>query len=221
MILRRGRVVESGTTAKVFGNPVHPYTRALLDAVPDCASRWGQGDGSSRPEIVRSMDAAGPLTEVEPDHLVALDEPTELAGVVRAGRKERTSVTETSTPHDHLAGAAGAPIPWEDRPAGHGHACGARRGTRSSAATSCRGRTASSTRPSSPSATVSRGSSGSTTARSDERARRAQRGTAITWEIDERADHLRGGRRPGLGDPGAPSSTPTTRGSPGSRIATT
>ena len=34
VILRRGRVVERGATAKVFDNPLHPYTQALLASVP-------------------------------------------------------------------------------------------------------------------------------------------------------------------------------------------
>jgi oligopeptide/dipeptide ABC transporter ATP-binding protein len=34
LVLYLGRVVESGTTEQVFGNPRHPYTRALIDAAP-------------------------------------------------------------------------------------------------------------------------------------------------------------------------------------------
>jgi ABC-type glutathione transport system ATPase component len=34
VILRRGVIVEMGATAKVFGNPQHPYTRMLLASVP-------------------------------------------------------------------------------------------------------------------------------------------------------------------------------------------
>ncbi|ACL39755.1 ABC transporter related [Pseudarthrobacter chlorophenolicus A6] len=33
-VLRRGRVVEHGTVDQVFDRPQHPYTRALLDAIP-------------------------------------------------------------------------------------------------------------------------------------------------------------------------------------------
>jgi oligopeptide/dipeptide ABC transporter ATP-binding protein len=33
-IMYLGRIVESGTTNEIFDSPRHPYTRALLDAVP-------------------------------------------------------------------------------------------------------------------------------------------------------------------------------------------
>ncbi|WP_347824933.1 ABC transporter ATP-binding protein [uncultured Planktomarina sp.] len=33
-VMRKGRVVETGDTAQVLGAPKHPYTRALMDAVP-------------------------------------------------------------------------------------------------------------------------------------------------------------------------------------------
>jgi ABC-type oligopeptide transport system ATPase subunit len=44
VILRRGVVVEQGTTADVFGNPQHPYTRLLLASVPQLHKKWEQVD---------------------------------------------------------------------------------------------------------------------------------------------------------------------------------
>jgi ABC-type oligopeptide transport system ATPase subunit len=44
VILRRGEVVEQGSTGKVFGAPEHPYTRRLLASVPQLHKKWGQVD---------------------------------------------------------------------------------------------------------------------------------------------------------------------------------
>jgi peptide/nickel transport system ATP-binding protein len=40
IILRHGRIVESGATPEVFGAPQHEYTRALLAAVPHLHGSW-------------------------------------------------------------------------------------------------------------------------------------------------------------------------------------
>lgn len=40
IILRHGRIVESGPTPEVFGDPQHAYTQALLAAVPQLHGRW-------------------------------------------------------------------------------------------------------------------------------------------------------------------------------------
>jgi oligopeptide/dipeptide ABC transporter ATP-binding protein len=34
VVMYRGRIVEEAPTASLFANPQHPYTRALLDAIP-------------------------------------------------------------------------------------------------------------------------------------------------------------------------------------------
>jgi peptide/nickel transport system ATP-binding protein len=38
-VLQRGRVVEDGPVREIFSRPRHPYTRALLDAIPALSSR--------------------------------------------------------------------------------------------------------------------------------------------------------------------------------------
>ncbi|HYN48904.1 MAG TPA: oligopeptide/dipeptide ABC transporter ATP-binding protein [Candidatus Nanopelagicales bacterium] len=91
VILRRGRIVEMGTTSLVFGNPLHPYTKMLLASIPHLHDRWGtKGEvaaawaaGAETPlvgpclyhAVLRGRsaepDAAVPsLVEVEPGHRV-------------------------------------------------------------------------------------------------------------------------------------------------------
>jgi peptide/nickel transport system ATP-binding protein len=67
VILRRGVVVELGATAKVFGNPQHPYTKLLLESVPQLGAPW-----APRTELPAGDGADGALVEVEQDHLVAV-----------------------------------------------------------------------------------------------------------------------------------------------------
>ena len=70
VILRHGEIVEAGATSKVFGNPLHPYTRMLLASVPQLHTKW---DATTPRPLVEpaSGEIAAHLVEVEPDHLVA------------------------------------------------------------------------------------------------------------------------------------------------------
>ncbi|MBX3574418.1 MAG: ABC transporter ATP-binding protein [Mesorhizobium sp.] len=49
-VIYKGRIAEQGPTAALFGNPRHPYTRALLDAVPRIT-------GEGIPEIEDASEA--------------------------------------------------------------------------------------------------------------------------------------------------------------------
>jgi ABC-type oligopeptide transport system ATPase subunit len=67
VILRRGAVVEMGATDRVFGNPLHPYTRKLLASVPQLHSRWTPAE--PEPEAPPADGQA--LVQAEDDHFVA------------------------------------------------------------------------------------------------------------------------------------------------------
>ena len=69
MILRRGVVVEMGATERVFGNPLHPYTRSLVASVPQLHRKWK--DLSSRRCAPDADGCATKLVQVEDDHFVA------------------------------------------------------------------------------------------------------------------------------------------------------
>ena len=54
-VLRSGVLVETGTTTDLYARPQHPYTRALLAAVP----RLPDGAGQQRPEAGQQRPEAG------------------------------------------------------------------------------------------------------------------------------------------------------------------
>ncbi|WP_329092467.1 ABC transporter ATP-binding protein [Streptosporangium sp. NBC_01469] len=54
VVLYLGRVVEEGPVEEVFGNPLHPYTRALLAGAPSLGARYG----GPRVELTKDLEEA-------------------------------------------------------------------------------------------------------------------------------------------------------------------
>ncbi len=48
VILRRGRVVEMGSTSAVFERPLHPYTQMLMTSVPQLHQKWSRSEAGTR-----------------------------------------------------------------------------------------------------------------------------------------------------------------------------
>lgn len=59
-IMYLGKIVEIGTKDEIFNHPQHPYTRALLSAVPSAT-----GDGPDREKIILEGDIPSPVDPPE------------------------------------------------------------------------------------------------------------------------------------------------------------
>jgi peptide/nickel transport system ATP-binding protein len=70
VVLRRGAIVEMGQTEKVFGDPLHPYTRQLLSAVPRLHASWEDATPVDKC-LYHANSATGPLYEAKEGHLVS------------------------------------------------------------------------------------------------------------------------------------------------------
>lgn len=67
-VMYRGRIVELGDAESVFAAPAHPYTAALLSAVP----KINPGDRIARVSFDAELFSPVPLREVRPGHLAAV-----------------------------------------------------------------------------------------------------------------------------------------------------
>ena len=68
-VMYRGRIVELGNTAAIFGAPQHPYTQALLSAAP---SLDPDAHRQRTPLDPASFDPTVPLREIAEGHLAAI-----------------------------------------------------------------------------------------------------------------------------------------------------
>ena len=70
-VMYHGRIVEMAEKKELFSNPIHPYTKSLLSAIPVPDPRIERN--RKIPEF-RSFSCAGELTEVSEGHFVLLTE---------------------------------------------------------------------------------------------------------------------------------------------------
>ncbi|MFW6022126.1 MAG: ABC transporter ATP-binding protein [Halanaerobiaceae bacterium] len=80
LILRKGRLVERGSTKKIYENPVHPYTELLFRSVPDIKERWDRKKAFLPEQIDQEVDKFYKKNEgkgfqkVDEDHYVLYSE---------------------------------------------------------------------------------------------------------------------------------------------------
>ncbi|MDT9593884.1 ABC transporter ATP-binding protein [Nocardioides zeae] len=96
IVMRKGEIVERGTTHDVFASPRHPYTRELLEAVP----KLGTGGASDETIDLTASLAASAQTDLDPELAAQAAEAERLAKLAheRAEREaeQREVVLELS-----------------------------------------------------------------------------------------------------------------------------
>ena len=67
-VMYLGNFVEVGEKEKIYSNPMHPYTQALLSAIP--VPDPGRERERKMTEFEQRYETAGVLVEVSPGHFV-------------------------------------------------------------------------------------------------------------------------------------------------------
>jgi len=66
-IMYAGRIVEEAPTAKIFGEPIHPYTRYLIDSLPRFGDKSARGSVPGNPPSLANLPEGCPFHPRCPD----------------------------------------------------------------------------------------------------------------------------------------------------------
>ena len=71
-VIYKGRIVELGDTEKIFRHPLHPYTQALISAIPqpDPLTERSRVTSKYDPAMHHYEQEEPTLAEIEPEHFV-------------------------------------------------------------------------------------------------------------------------------------------------------
>ena len=64
LVMYLGRIVESGSSSRLYDYPAHPYTQALLAAVPD-VDKGLRARGMPRESVALKGDVPSPMEKIE------------------------------------------------------------------------------------------------------------------------------------------------------------
>ena len=90
-VIHKGRIVELAQTERLFENPLHPYTRSLLSAVPIPSPQAERNKHllTYDPSMHRYENEQPVFTEVEPDHFILANRAELLLCAQKADTWER------------------------------------------------------------------------------------------------------------------------------------
>ena len=64
LVMYLGRIVETSTSSRLYVQPLHPYTKALMSAVPDVEKALRERGRPSKSRVVLSGDVPSPTVPV-------------------------------------------------------------------------------------------------------------------------------------------------------------